>query len=306
SAENQAPQASPPGAPGDAGPRHHRQRREQRPQGAARVDVSSREASLNFLVARDVKVRGERVPDEKAIWRCIVDKKYQKLFKLRSSLPLAVSYQEREWAQGSQGRCQASPAEKARAENKLAPGDQHQPAPDGVHYLYDNLGTGLCRVKTSLRHAIRLQSEIYHRAGQERQLRQPVRLSQHLPPPPVVGNRVWEPIIGSDVELLLPKALAGGAVKDVWYRVRVCELDSNGKVVFGFLASQARTEKITKFSSVYDYDEVVRKKGYAVRPGTHLTWKFTPISAGSTMMPESNACRAGGSRGRVVQNGRVL
>ncbi|CAN0202711.1 unnamed protein product, partial [Ectocarpus fasciculatus] len=87
-------------------------RAEQRPQGAARVDVSPREASLNFLVAGDVKVRGGRVPDEKAIWRCIVDKKYQRIFKLCSSLPLAVSYQEREWAQGSLGRCQASPAEK--------------------------------------------------------------------------------------------------------------------------------------------------------------------------------------------------
>ncbi|CAN0202645.1 unnamed protein product, partial [Ectocarpus fasciculatus] len=42
SAENQAPQASPPGALGDAGPTHHRQRAEQRPQGAARVDVSPR------------------------------------------------------------------------------------------------------------------------------------------------------------------------------------------------------------------------------------------------------------------------
>ena len=74
----------------------------------------------------------------------------------------------------------------------------------------------------------------------------------------------------------MPKAIAGGAVKDVWYRVRVCELDNNGKVVFGFLVSQARTEKITKFSSEYDYDEVVRKKGYVVRPGTLLTWKVMP------------------------------
>ncbi|CAM9695606.1 unnamed protein product [Ectocarpus fasciculatus] len=220
----------------------------------------------------------------------------QKLFKLCSSLPLAVSYQEREWAQGSQGRCQASPAEKARAENKLAPGDQHQPAPDVPDRMpfecfspqspHPRVPHLLCvddqrPTSNSLRHAIRLQSEIYHRAHRKRQLRQPVRLSQHLPPPPVVGNRVWEPIIGSDVELLLPKALAGGAVKEVWYRVRVCELDYNGKVVFGFLARQARTEKITTFSSVYDYDEVVRKKAYAVRPGTHLTWKFTPTSAGA-------------------------
>ncbi|CAN0142305.1 unnamed protein product [Ectocarpus sp. 12 AP-2014] len=198
---------------------------------------------------------------------------------------MAVNYQEREWGEGSQGRCLASPEEKARAEEKLASDDQRilQPADHDpnrrIHFLYDDVGTLLCKIKTSRRHAIRLQSEIYHRADQERQLRQPVRVSKHLPPPPLVGNRVWEPVIGSDVELLLPKALTGGAVKDIWYRVRVCELDSNGKVVFGFLVSQARTEKITKFSSVYDYDEVVRKKGYVVRPGTHLTWKVMPTSA---------------------------
>ncbi|CAM9399246.1 unnamed protein product, partial [Ectocarpus sp. 6 AP-2014] len=274
-----APLVSPPGALSDAGTRRRQQEREHPTQGTSRVDVSSRQAASKIIVTTDFKARGRTVPEDKVIWRKVVDKNHKTVFRLCSSLTMAVNYQERERGEGSQGRCLASPEEKARAEEKLAADDQRilQPAGHGpnrrIHFLYDNVGTFLCKVKTSRRHAIRLQSEIYHRADQERQLRQPVRVSQHLPPPPLVGNRVWEPIIGSDVELVLPKALAGGVVKDIWYRVRVCELDSNGKVVFGFLVSQARTEKITKFSSVYDYDEVVRKKGYVVRPGTHLTWK---------------------------------
>ncbi|CAN0423632.1 unnamed protein product, partial [Ectocarpus fasciculatus] len=64
-----------------------------------------------------------------------------------------ISTKIRQWSQESHGRCQASPAENRR-------------------------------------HAIRLQLEIYHRAHQERQIRQqqvqPRR--QHLPPQPVVGN----------------------------------------------------------------------------------------------------------------------
>ncbi|CAM9755177.1 unnamed protein product [Ectocarpus sp. 8 AP-2014] len=280
-----APLVSPTSALSDAGARRRQQGREHPTQGTSRVDVSSRQAASKFIGTRDFTASGGTVTADKVVWRKVVDKNDKTVFRLRSSLTMAVTYQEREWGEVSQGRCLASPEEKARAEETLASDDQRILQPAGhdpnrrIHFLYDNVGTLLCKVKTSRRHAIRLQSEIYHRADQERQLRQRVRVSQHLPPPPVVGNRVWEPVIGSDVELLLPKALAGGAVKDIWYRVRVCELDSDGKIVFGFLVSQAKTEKITKFSSVYDYDEVVRKKGYVVRPGTHLTWKVMPTSA---------------------------
>ncbi|CAN0249958.1 unnamed protein product [Ectocarpus sp. 8 AP-2014] len=171
-----APLVSPPGALSDAGARRRQQGRGHPTQGTSRVDGPA----SKYIVTRDFKARGGTVTADKVIWRKVVDKNHKTVFRLCSSLTMAVTYQEREWGAGSQGRCLASPEEKARAEETLASDGQRILQPAGhdphrrIHFLYDNVGTFLCKVKTSRRHAIRLQSEIYHRADQERQLRQPV------------------------------------------------------------------------------------------------------------------------------------